>query len=534
MICACSYRQHLISGDSNVTQPPKENGENEAIEKAPLSCTPPKIPFCSKSSVIYKGQASAINSIAFSPDNQFILSGDADSTIKLWTLEGKLNKIFKGHTKQVNAVAFSHTGQYILSGSHDKTLRLWDRESQCVKRIFIDETGEQSECTAHLSGIKSVTFSPDGAFILSSASTLKLWRVEDGTLLQTFPHKNTINSIHFSLDGTKIVLGTSDGTLSLLKKKEGQDTYTEIYTKKYPPSINSVVFLSDSQKIIIGQPKGKLQILTFNKQNKVIKTYFPKKYTQTINTVLYSEKGIFTGSNNGLIKWQKMTSPNNTVWKTLSLPSDDLSTFAISSNQKYFCAVSDNKSTLTIWDINGKSIRTFKNGSQEILASKPKIEILPPVVLASKEPVILNTGIEPPPVELPPVVEPPPVELPVITVTSSSIKEMSIDKPITHIIKGMVTVSKYTTFEEYLYNLAEYLSKDHHLMLHPSHAPKPRKLQKRSYQELLKEVEIYNFYSKKNKTKIIKIPSFPKSGKLTKRLKELYEQFKIYPKYYAK
>ena len=95
-------------------------------------------------------------------------------------------------------------------------------------------------------------------------------------------------------------------------------------------------------------------------------------------------------------------------------------------------------------------------------------------------------------------------------------------------------VEKKVSFEIYLRNLSEYLTKDHHPILHPSHAPKPRKLQKRSFQELLKLIEAHNHYAKKYKARKIRIPLFPKSGKLTKKLKELYEQFKIYPKYYSK
>ena len=95
-------------------------------------------------------------------------------------------------------------------------------------------------------------------------------------------------------------------------------------------------------------------------------------------------------------------------------------------------------------------------------------------------------------------------------------------------------VSRYTTFEQYLLNLSTYLMKDHHPLLHPSHAPSPRKLQKRSYQELFKLIETYNYYAKENKQRKVKMPGYPKSAKLTKRLKELYEMMKIYPKYYSK
>ena len=53
------------------------------------SCILPPQDSCVNSSD-YNGEASAINSIAFSPDNQSILSGDADHTIKLWSLKGKV------------------------------------------------------------------------------------------------------------------------------------------------------------------------------------------------------------------------------------------------------------------------------------------------------------------------------------------------------------------------------------------------------------------------------------------------------------
>ena len=62
------------------------------------------------------------------------------------------------------------------------------------------------------------------------------------------------------------------------------------------------------------------------------------------------------------------------------------------------------------------------------------------------------------------------------------------------------------------------------------HTTKPRKLMKSSYNELKREIDKVNKYMKKP----IKIPNYPKSKRLTKRLKELYEQFGIYPRYYSK
>ena len=90
-------------------------------------------------------------------------------------------------------------------------------------------------------------------------------------------------------------------------------------------------------------------------------------------------------------------------------------------------------------------------------------------------------------------------------------------------------LSKKISLEELLLNLYNYLSKDHFPILHPTHAPKPNKLMKRSYNSLKKEVNKCNSYLKKP----IKMPDYPRSGRLTKKLKELYNKMGIYPEFYG-
>jgi len=91
-------------------------------------------------------------------------------------------------------------------------------------------------------------------------------------------------------------------------------------------------------------------------------------------------------------------------------------------------------------------------------------------------------------------------------------------------------VAKKVPFAEYLYNLSQYLNPDLYLpILHPSCKPGPRKLMKSSYNRLLREVTHCNEYLKRP----IKVPDYPKSKRLTKKLKELYEKYGIEPKYYG-
>ena len=74
-----------------------------------------------------KGHQDLINSVAFSPNGQFIASGSHDKTIRIWNLaDDKEIQKLEGHENWINSVAFSPDGQFIASGSHDKTIRIWN------------------------------------------------------------------------------------------------------------------------------------------------------------------------------------------------------------------------------------------------------------------------------------------------------------------------------------------------------------------------------------------------------------------------
>ena len=59
---------------------------------------------------------------------------------------GKELRRFEGHTSYVNSVCFSPDGRYALSGSLDKTLRLWEVASGKELRRFEGHTGEVIVC----------------------------------------------------------------------------------------------------------------------------------------------------------------------------------------------------------------------------------------------------------------------------------------------------------------------------------------------------------------------------------------------------
>lgn len=154
-----------------------------------------------------------VYAIEYSPDEAFVASGTGynnTGVIRIYDTSFNLLRTLPGHQYNTYSLAFTPDNKYLISGGDDDYLIFWDYKTGDLVRKL--KHGDYLNGGTDL----DVDASADGKYVSSAGQGyniyVKVWRQADGQLLYTFPIPNSnygaYSTARFSADGKYIAAGT--------------------------------------------------------------------------------------------------------------------------------------------------------------------------------------------------------------------------------------------------------------------------------------------------------------------------------------
>ncbi len=284
-----------------------------------------------------KGHYGEVYDVAVSPDGRYFLTGCSDGKIRLWNSNGTLLNIFSDFNDEVTRVTFSADGKYFAAGgggdhsAKDFSIRVYRIDNKTLVKTL----------KGHTFTITGIKFLPDSKRILSTSwdMTLKLWNIEDGSLIKELkglvgiPKKLTLKS------NNNIMVVSDDGTLKVIDLQDGKTTKVIMAH----PDGCSDLFVSGNSIFTSGN-NGSINEWDINTY-KLKRTY--KNINERAEAVVAAETYVVSVSYDGnLVFWNRKSGEK--LYSTMAHP-EKCASMTISHDQKWI-ATGGKTGNIKIWN----------------------------------------------------------------------------------------------------------------------------------------------------------------------------------------
>ncbi|MBE7383121.1 MAG: AAA-like domain-containing protein [Leptolyngbya sp. SIO1E4] len=276
--------------------------------------------------------------IAFAPKADFLVTGGSNQQVKLWSLDGTLNKTLSGHQDIVIQVAVNPADQTIASASHDRTVKIWTPDGQLLRALPATQN------------VWTVAFSSTSDLLALSGddADIQLWRTNKEHHLTLEGHTKRVERLAFIPDMNAIASTGLDHTVRIW----GQDGLTWRVVPVAEDARNLALSPNQPHTMVTSGFKKVAQIRQW--ENPLLKTVFLNDEPFDI-AVSPDGNRLISGDNSTLHIWDS----ERRIVGTLEKGQARLQGFDFSSDGQMLAAVGAD-GTVQLWTPDGRFLRDLE------------------------------------------------------------------------------------------------------------------------------------------------------------------------------
>ena len=247
-------------------------------------------------------QATAVHSVAASPDGGRIAWTSDDRTVRVWDSgAGMVTTLQTGGEFASQSVAMSGDGNWIAAATGDAKVRLWNAKT----------LAEEGNPMQHAKAVRSLSFNRDGEWIATGSEDglVRVW--DRATGRARFPrsvkHDGSVTTVAFSPTADQIVSGSTDTTVRLLDAASGSEITRARPDPQNDGPVESVAFDSSGDRIAVARSNGVVQLLDGHSLD-VLSAFDTRQ--GDVKSVAFQPGGdriVTGGSDNTVRVWDPMT-----------------------------------------------------------------------------------------------------------------------------------------------------------------------------------------------------------------------------------